>query len=197
MILPQQQIKQLVKDGSIKFDPPLEDRQWGEASVDLRLGFSFGRLKRAEGMKFRLDGGLSTIAKSGLWENFTLKQRNEYGKSDTWTLGPNEFVLAMTHESVCISNHLIGMVQGRSTYARMGISIHQTAPWIQPGWEGKITLEIANLGPYEIEHTPLVDRLCQLTFFRLSEVLPKELAHGTRSSDKYQGQSIPLPTKED
>lgn len=193
MILAHQEIRRYVDEGKITFDPPLEKTQWGEASVDLRLGLVFGRLRKVDNVKIGVSSGLGAIAKSGLWENFTLETSNKFGRPDTWPLKPNEFVLAMTHERVSVPRDLIAMVQGRSTYARVGISIHQTAPWIQPGWNGNITLEIANLGPFEVELTPLIDRPCQLTFFQLSSELPTNLAYGSRPGDSYQGQQQPIP----
>lgn len=82
---------------------------------------------------------------------------------------------------------MITRVKGRSTYVRVGLSVHQTAPWIQPGWKGKITLEIMNHGPLQIELTPLRDRPCQLTFFRLSSSASESESYGSRKTDVYQG----------
>ena len=87
---------------------------------------------------------------------------------------------------------MIAMVEGRSTYARVGLSMHQTAPWIQPAFEGQITLEIMNNGPLQIELTPLRDRPCQLTFFQLRSPVHKKKGYGTRESDVYQGQKHPF-----
>jgi deoxycytidine triphosphate deaminase len=70
--------------------------------------------------------------------------------------------------------------------------MHQTAPWIQPGWTGTIVLEIMNNGPITIELTPLVDRPCQLTFFQLTSALPEELAYGSRETDIYKDQRHPI-----
>jgi len=71
--------------------------------------------------------------------------------------------------------------------------MHQTAPWIQPGWRGKaIVLEIYNLGPLSITLTPLIDRPCQLSFFLLTKSLPPEMMYGSKSSDAYGKQEHPL-----
>jgi dCTP deaminase len=99
----------------------------------------------------------------------------------------------MTHERIRMPNHLIGLVEGRSTYARVGLTMHQTAPWIQPGWAGQITLEIRNSGPLRIDLTPIVDRPCQITFFQLTTPLSPQQAYGSRLGDSYQDQSHPLP----
>lgn len=111
------------------------------------------------------------------------RPKDEHGHRETYTLEPRAFVLAMTLESIRVPRNLIVRVEGRSTYARVGLSMHQTAPWIQPGWSGPIVLEIANHGPLQIELTPLVDKPCQITFFELNTPLPQELGYGTRNGD--------------
>lgn len=195
MILSQPQIREEVEKDNIRFDPPLEDRQWGEASVDLRLGLKFTNWKSVPGVKFSMTGGLGALTQSGLWGEKVLKEHDALGHPETVTLLPNDFILALTHERVWVPRHLIARVEGRSTYARVGLSMHQTAPWIQPGWNGQITLEIRNSGPLEIELTPLLDMPCQLTFFQLTSELPPKMAYGSRSSDVFQNQSSSLPKK--
>lgn len=192
MILSQSDIREAVEKGELGFDPPLEERQWGEASIDLRLGFGFTQLKAAEGFTVSLANGLGTLGQSGLWATKELKPKDEFGHPEQFTLRPGQFVLALTYETISIPKSLIGLVEGRSTYARVGLSMHQTAPWIQPGWKGRITLEIMNHGPLNINLTPLVDRPCQLTFFQLKTPLPDNLLYGTRSTDRYQDQRHPL-----
>ena len=98
----------------------------------------------------------------------------------------------MTYERITIPRHLIGPVEGRSTYARLGISMHQRAPWVQPGWTGPIVLEIKNHGPVKVELTPLLDRPCQLTLFELTSALPDHLAYGKKQGDAFAEQSHPL-----
>ena len=176
MILAQPEIRAAVDNGEIRFDPPLEDSQWGEVSVDLRLGNQFTKLSEAEGAKFSVAKGLSTIGASGLWVSRDLTN-DEFGVPQTQVLEPNDFVLVLTHERITIPRHLIALVEGRSTYATVGLTMHQTAPWIQPGWSGRITLEIRNSGPLNIELTPLIDRPCQLTFFQLTSPLDESTGY--------------------
>ena len=66
---------------------------------------------------------------------------------DTFDIEPRGFVLAQTLERVALPNDLMGLVEGRSSWARVGLSVHLTAPKIDPGFNGTITLEIANMGP--------------------------------------------------
>jgi|SRR5215467_2602993 len=195
MILSQNEIRAAVDRGEIRFDPGLEERQWGEASVDLRLGLSFTKLKRVEGLTVSMAKGIGAIAESGLWQQKTLNIKDQFGKPETFVLDPDEFVLALTYEHVYMPRNLIAMVEGRSTYARVGLSMHQTAPWIQPGWHGQITLEIRNSGPLKIELTPLLDMPCQLTFFQLSSELAESKAYGSRPTDIFQNQSAALPRR--
>ncbi len=191
MILSQVDLRQAVAEGQLLFDPPLEESQWGEASIDLRLGFSFTRLTGSRSLTISVANGLADLP-AGLWATKLLKASDELGRPERFVLDPGEFILALTHETIKVPKNLIALVEGRSTYARVGLSMHQTAPWIQPGWRGPIILEIMNHGPFRIELTPLIDRPCQVTFFQLKTELPEEMAYGARPTDRYQDQTHPL-----
>jgi dCTP deaminase len=77
MILSQPEIASAVASGEIRFDPPLEEKQWGEASVDLRLGTQFTKLQNVAGLKLSLHGGLGQIG--GFWRTMNLPLKNEFG----------------------------------------------------------------------------------------------------------------------
>jgi dCTP deaminase len=193
MVLSRREIQAAVDRGEIVFEPPLEKTQWGEASVDLRLGFSFTRLNPNRGIKISVAQGLAGLPARGLWTTVQKKRADRLGKPETFTLDPKEFVLPMTHEKVTVPPNLIALVEGRSTYARVGLSVHQTAPWIQPGWRSSaIVLEMLNMGPWQIELTPLVDRPCQLSFLTLSSPLPADERYGAKPGDTYAGQRHPI-----
>jgi dCTP deaminase len=131
----------------------------------------------------------------GLWQEKTFPHRDELGKRQGFTIDPDEFILAQTYEHVYIPGHLIARVEGRSTYARVGLSMHETAPWLQPGWHGQITLEIKNSGPLKVKLLPVDDMPCQVTFMRLSKSLSQGQGYGSRPTDSFQNQSCPLPPK--
>jgi dCTP deaminase len=192
MVLAQPELRRLVDEKKIIFEPQLQENQWGEASLDLRLDFGFTILEALPGIKISVASGLASVGRAGFWKTKTLKERNEFGQRESITLAPNHLLLGMTYERVIIPPDLIGFLEGRSTYARVGLSMHQTASWIQPGWDGKIVLEMMNSGPLEIELTPLIDRPCQLSFFQLSSALSQATSYGSRATDRYQGQSHPL-----
>ncbi len=195
MVQSQPALRKAVVAKRIKFDPPLEEDQWGEASVDLRLGFTFTILQPLKDVKVSVARGLDELGRLGFWKTITLKEKNEMGQRNSFLLEPQQLVLGMTYESVSVPLDLIGLVEGRTTYARVGLSMHQTAPWIQPGWNGPIVLEIINSGPLQIELTPLIDRPCQLSFLKLDKILPKNLGYGARETDVYQGQKHPFKLK--
>ena len=140
--------------------------------------------------------GLGVLSGLGFWDTIDLKKYDVHGKRESFYIEPSEFVLAMSHEKITVPDNMIAIVEGRSTYARVGLSMHQTAPWIQPGWKDKaIVLEILNTGPLTIQLTPLVDRPCQLSFFPLSGALPPELAYGSKPTDAFKTQEHPLNIK--
>jgi dCTP deaminase len=192
MILSQPDLRKLVAEKKIIFDPGLEEDQWGEASVDLRLDFGFTILEASPGIKISVAQGLGSLGRAGFWKTITLKEKNDFGQRETITLSPKQLLLGMTYERIVVPPDLIAMVEGRSTYARVGLSMHETAPWIQPGWDGKIVLEMVNNGPLDIELTPLIDRPCQLSFLPLSSPLSDTQKYGARATDRYQLQKHPL-----
>jgi len=195
MILSEPDLRKAVKRGEIGFTPELEEQQWGQASINLRLGFQFTTLRDNKNITVSVAEGIGAVSNLGLWDTKEFKEADELGSRESYELKPNHFVLAKTYESIKIPTNLIARVEGRSTYARMGLSMHQTAPWVQPGWSGPLILEIANLGKITIKLTPLIDRPCQLTFFKLTSPVPDDLAYGARPTDQFKDQSHPLDQK--
>ena len=193
MILSRVDLEKEVNSGELAFEPPIEANQWGEASIDLRLGFDFTKINEVKGATFSVASGLAAIGGSKIYTKRKLRPKDEFGKPETFVLEPNEFILALTYEYIKMPNHLVGLVEGRSTYARVGLSMHQTAPWIQPGWSGHITLEIRNSGPLAISLQPLIDRPCQLTLFPLSSRLEDSQAYGAQDGGRYQDQKAAIP----
>jgi dCTP deaminase len=193
MILSQPDLRAAVDKGEIVFDPPLQENQWGEASVDLRLGHQFTRFRKLKSITVSVADGLGELGDLDLWDTETIETNPKTGKRGQCVLEPGDFVLALTLEKITVPNHLIGLIEGRSTYARIGLSMHETAPWIQPGWKNTpIILEIRNNGQLNIALTPEIDKPCQLSFLRLTTPLPTTLAYGSRPTDRYQDQDHPL-----
>ncbi len=102
-------------------------------------------------------------------------------------LEPGEFILATTSERVKIGNDILGRLEGKSSLARLGLIIHTTAGFIDPGFEGEITLEIANLSNKVIT-LKSGQPIGQICFEELSS--PCERPYGSDGlNSHYQGQS--------
>ena len=180
MILSNNDIQTEISRGGLKFEPDIELGQMSPSSVDLRLGdtFTVPRAPRP-GVSISIDP-LMTSTEDALRDHSDIVK---IGRGEKFNLEPGAFVLGYTLERVEMSNYLAARIEGRSSIARLGISVHQTAPTVQAGFSGRLRLEIANLGPYTI---PLEAGMpfCQLIVERLSS--PASPARESR----WQGQGI-------
>ena len=95
MILSQPDLRAALQRKEIGFTPELEETQWGEASIDLRLGFSFTQIRPAPGITISVAQGLSTLGEMKLLGDEDLREADEFGKPEAFTLGPGEFILAL------------------------------------------------------------------------------------------------------
>jgi dCTP deaminase len=110
----------------------------------------------------------------------------------TYALAPGQFVLASTVETVAIPTHLVGQINGRSSWARKGLIVHTTAGFIDPGFTGQITLELKNVGHTVIDlHAG--DRICQLVLMLMTS--PALRPYGSDGlGSHYQGQRGTTPS---
>lgn len=104
---------------------------------------------------------------------------------DTYKLKPNEFILGSTLEYVELPNYLCGQVEGKSSIARLGISCHQTAGYIDAGYNGNITLELFNCSNREFELESGMP-ICQMVFHMLSSDVSRPYGSDGLNSH-YQG----------
>ena len=105
---------------------------------------------------------------------------------------PNEFVLAITREYVKIPGDLMARLDGRSSLGRLGIIVHSTAGSVDPGFEGKITLEVTNIARVPVQLWPGM-KICRLTFETLTS--ESEMPYNKRKDSKYLGQKGPEVSK--
>jgi dCTP deaminase len=108
-------------------------------------------------------------------------------------LHPGEFVLGSTLERITLPDDLVARLEGKSSLGRLGLLIHSTAGFIDPGWDGHVTLELSNVAtlPITIYYGM---KIGQLSFVQLSE--PAETPYGSGSlGSKYQGQRGPTPSR--
>ena len=88
---------------------------------------------------------------------------------------------------------LMGLIEGRSSYARLGVTVHVTAPKIDPGFIGHITLEMANFGNAPVELRAGIDTPAQLLFAKITTPLEKSDLYGTKPADVFQYQTETIP----
>ena len=188
MLLSKPDILAYLKEGKIVFDPPITEDRVAQVSVDLKLGRKFTTFKKPPGYLPCINVDKSLWESADLWS---------HAEQDTFRLEPGGFVLAQTLERVYIPPDLVGFVEGRSSWARIGVTIHVTAPKIDPGFNATITLEMANFGKVPIELRAGVDEPAQLMFFKLSTPVPESDLYGSSEKDTFQGQTSPIPHKKE
>jgi dCTP deaminase len=112
---------------------------------------------------------------------------------EPFILHPGEFVLGSTYEVVSLPDDVAARLEGKSSLGRLGLLTHSTAGFIDPGFSGHVTLELANVANLPIKLWPGM-KIGQLCFFRLSS--PAEHPYGsTKYGSRYQGQRGPTPSK--
>jgi dCTP deaminase len=126
-------------------------------------------------------------------EQAELTELVEADDGHPFVLHPGEFVLGSTLERVRLSDDLVARLEGKSSLGRLGLLIHSTAGFIDPGWDGHVTLELSNVAnlPITIYHRM---KIGQLSFVQLTE--PAETPYGAdKLGSKYQGQRGPTPSR--
>ncbi|OPY27283.1 MAG: dCTP deaminase, dUMP-forming [Methanobacterium sp. PtaU1.Bin242] len=114
-------------------------------------------------------------------------------EGEPFIIHPGEFALATTYETVKLPDDLVARVEGRSSMGRLGITMHVTAGYIDPGFQGKITLEISNIGKMPVAlYTG--QRVCQIVFETMTSPSQRPYGHPDRDS-KYMGQKRPISSK--
>jgi dCTP deaminase len=151
-VLTREEILKEIKQGTIEIDP-FEPDQIGPGSIDLRLGNEFRVFKKLRNACMVED----RISLEELTERIEVE--------DSFTLMPGETVLGITHERIKLPANICGWLEGRSRFARMGLVIHMTAGFIQPGINNRQVLEIGNLAPFPLVLKPGV-RICQIILER-------------------------------
>ncbi len=148
MILSDGEIREFIEKGSLQISP-LRDEQIQPASVDITLGDTFSMIADSS-------VGIIKADEPAVYKTIT---------ADKYLLLPGQFILATTKEYFKIPNDLTAFVEGRSSWGRLGLFI-QNAGWVDPGFEGEITLELFNANKCAIELNVGV-RIGQLVFAQM------------------------------
>lgn len=165
----------------LTIDPALGPNAVQPCSIDLRLGPVI-RI---------VDPWVSYFSNGQTWHVRRTPGPVDIGEG--FDLLPGEFVLASTLEVVRIPPDLVGLLNGRSTWARKGLMTHTVSGYIDSGFWGQITLELKNVANSTIRITP-GDRLCNLVFAQMSS--PPEVPYGSEGlGSHYWGQMGPTESR--
>ncbi len=181
MVLADASIRRRIADGSIGIDP-YDESLLQPSSVDVRVDRYF-RVFRNNRYPF--------IDVKQPQEELT--ELVEIDPETPFILHPGEFVLGSTLERVRLPDDLVARLEGKSSLGRLGLLIHSTAGFIDPGWDGHVTLELSNVANLPI--TIYVGmKIGQLSFMELTEASERPYGSGGLGS-KYQGQKGPTASR--
>ncbi|MFC1599942.1 dCTP deaminase [Patescibacteria group bacterium] len=171
MILSDKTLRAMLADGSLVVDP-ITDESIQPASIDCRLGDHY----------LMLDDTRMDI--------LTLDSEIQYREieGDSITIPPHTFMLATIAEYVKLPNDLTAFVEGRSSIGRIGLFI-QNAGWVDPGFEGRITLELYNANSLPIK-LQKGRRICQLVFAKMDQVAENPYRGKYQGQDKSVGSRV-------
>lgn len=174
-------IRRAIADGKIKIEP-FSDDMVQPGSLEMSLGNRF-RIFRYD----RLQKG-AMIDTKGMTEPEGLTEVVELKADEAFYLAPHELVLAMTREKLGLSADLTGRIEGKSSFARIGVMVHITSGFIHPGSFGHQTLEISNMLNIPVKLYPGT-RICQIIFNTTTS--PAETPYGKTKGAKYYNQQGP------
>jgi dCTP deaminase len=180
VVLSDRTIRRLLGEGRIEIEP-YDESLLQPSSVDVRVDRYFRVFHNAR---------YPFIDVREAQEDLT--ELVEVG-TEPFILHPGEFVLGSTLERIRLPDDLVARLEGKSSLGRLGLLIHSTAGFIDPGWDGHVTLELSNVAnlPITIYHGM---KIGQLSFVQLSE--PAESPYGSGGlGSKYQGQKGPTPSR--
>ena len=181
VVLADRTIRRLIDEGRIRIEP-FDPSLMQPSSLDVRVDRLF-RVFRNSRYPF--------IDVKQAQEELTELVEVENG--GPFILHPGEFVLGSTLERVTLPDDLVARLEGKSSLGRLGLLIHSTAGFIDPGWDGHVTLELSNVANLPI--TIYVGmKIGQLSFVQMTE--PAESPYGASGlGSKYKGQTGPTPSR--
>ncbi|ACU53027.1 deoxycytidine triphosphate deaminase [Acidimicrobium ferrooxidans DSM 10331] len=181
MILSDRSLRDALAAGRISVDP-LSPGAIQPSSIDLRLDALFRVFRNYSA------GHLDLAA---IPDDLTELVEVPFGRA--FMLHPGEFVLGSTIEHVRVGEDLVARLEGKSSLGRLGLLIHSTAGFIDPGFEGHVTLELSNVAQLPITLYPGM-RVGQISFLQMTS--PAEHPYGSAAlASKYQGQRGPTPSR--
>src|SRR6188472_3744732 len=184
VILSDVHIREALESGRIVINPaPDLAAQLGSVSIDFRLGTTF--------MVFEHSRHSFIDPRSPISIGEAMRTI-EVQSDEPFIMQPGDFALASTIETLELPDDLLGRLEGRSSIARLGITVHSTAAVFEPGWIGTATMELSNLGRMAVALYPGM-RVCAFSFETLSS--PVTTLYRDKIGNKYAGQMTPKPSQ--
>ena len=181
MVLSDRSIRQEIEDGRIVIDP-YDERLVQPSSVDVRVDRRFRVFRNSRYPYIDVRQQMEELTEPVSIEG-----------DEPFILHPGEFVLGQTLERISLPDDLVARLEGKSSLGRLGLLIHSTAGFVDPGFSGNITLELSNVAnlPITIYHAMPIG---QISFMRMDQPVEHPYGSGENAS-KYQGQGEPTPSR--
>ncbi|WP_084124769.1 dCTP deaminase [Demequina sp. NBRC 110054] len=181
MLLSDRDIRAEIESGRVALDP-YDETMIQPASIDVRLD-----------KLFRVFDNHKYAAIDPAIDQPELTRLVEVESGKPFVLHPGEFVLGATFESVTLPDDVAARLEGKSSLGRLGLLTHSTAGFIDPGFEGNVTLELSNTATLPINLWPGM-KIGQLCFFRMSSAA--EHPYGSdKYGSRYRGQRGPTASR--
>lgn len=181
MVLSDVTIREQLSLGRIVIDPcDSDDIQ--PSSVDLHLGSDFQVFRNS-----RYPYIDTAREQPGLTEPVTASV------AEPFVLHPGEFALGTTVERIALPEDIVGRLEGKSSLGRLGLLIHSTAGYVDPGWDGRLTLELSNVANLPILLVPGM-KIGQISFSQMTTPVDRPYGHPELGS-KYLGQDAATPSR--
>jgi dCTP deaminase len=187
VILSDRTLREQIAAGKIVIDP-YDERLVQPSSIDVRISHLFRVFRNHT-------AGVIDVKQdmTGLTELIEMPVAADGTGDEPFMLHPGEFVLGSTLERVAVPDDLVGRVEGKSSLGRLGLLIHSTAGFIDSGFDGHITLELANVASLPITLYPGM-KIGQISFMQMTTPAEHPYGKGAKGS-KYQGQRGPTPSR--
>ena len=180
MILSDRTIREELAAGRIEIDP-FEDSAVQPSSVDVRVSGLFRVFHNARYPFIDVRQPMDELT-----------ELVEVPEGEAFILHPGEFVLGSTLERVRLPEDIAARLEGKSSLGRLGLLTHSTAGFVDPGWDGDLTLELSNVANLPITIYPGM-KIGQIAFLRLTTAA--ERPYGAGRGSKYHGQRGPTPSR--
>jgi dCTP deaminase len=181
VILSDRSIREALAAGRIVIDP-LDESMIQPSSIDVRVSNLFRVFRNHS-------AGVIDVKQ----DMTSLTELIEIPQDGVFMLHPGEFVLGSTLERVAVPDDLVARIEGKSSLGRLGLLIHSTAGFIDAGFDGHVTLELANVASLPITLYPGM-KIGQVSFMQMTTPADQPYGKGARGS-KYLGQRGPTPSR--